>query len=85
VRRCAGCGERAPRNALRRYALADGRVVPDPAATLPGRGAWLHPARECLERALERGGFARAFKRAVTIPDDLVDSVGTWPRSASTS
>jgi predicted RNA-binding protein YlxR (DUF448 family) len=46
----------------------DGTVVVDPAARLPGRGAYTCRQRTCLERAVQRGGFARAFRRAVTAP-----------------
>jgi uncharacterized protein len=46
-----------------RYVAHDGRVVADAAASLPGRGAWLHPAAECLESALRRRAFGRALRR----------------------
>jgi hypothetical protein len=29
-----------------------------------GRGAWLHPADRCLEQAVRRRAFARAFRGA---------------------
>jgi predicted RNA-binding protein YlxR (DUF448 family) len=74
-----------PRAALHRFATVEGRVVPDPHGTLPGRGAWLHPARECWETAVARRGFNRAFKAPVSIPSETVDFIHTWPRSASTS
>ncbi len=51
-----------------RFALRDGQVVPDPDRTAPGRGAWLHADAECLELALRRRGFPRAFRKAVTVP-----------------
>jgi uncharacterized protein len=49
----------------------DGRVVVDAAARLPGRGAWLHPASTCLETAISRKAFGRAFRTAIT---DLISS-----------
>jgi len=45
-----------------------GTVEPDPAARLPGRGAYTCRTRACYERAARRGGFNRAFRRAVTAP-----------------
>jgi predicted RNA-binding protein YlxR (DUF448 family) len=44
---------------------ADGRpvVVPDPAATRPGRGAHLHPTSECYDLAVRRRAFSRALRR----------------------
>jgi predicted RNA-binding protein YlxR (DUF448 family) len=59
--------------------------VPDPGATLPGRGAWLHEARDCWEAAVARRAFHRAFRARMTIPQDTLDFIHTWPRSASTS
>lgn len=57
---------------LIRFALGpDGMVVPDVAAKLPGRGAWARADRAALEQAVKKGGFARAFKRAVKTPEDL--------------
>ncbi len=43
---------------------ADGRpaVVPDPAATAPGRGAHLHPTLACLDLAVRRKAFGRALR-----------------------
>ena len=85
IRRCAGCGERVPRALLHRFATVEGRLVPDPGARLEGRGAWVHRTRDCFDAAVARGGFQRALKGPVTIPEDTVDFINTWPRSASTS
>ena len=45
---------------------ADGHpaVVPDPAATAPGRGAHLHPTTECYDLAVRRRAFTRALRQA---------------------
>jgi uncharacterized protein len=37
-------------------------VVPDPAATAPGRGAHLHPTSECYDLAVRRKAFGRALR-----------------------
>jgi predicted RNA-binding protein YlxR (DUF448 family) len=50
------------------------RVVADPGGSLPGRGAYVCDAA-CLRTAIERRAFARAFRRAVSVGDDLVESV----------
>ncbi|HEY3508497.1 MAG TPA: YlxR family protein [Kribbella sp.] len=39
-----------------------GLVLPDPDRRAPGRGAHLHPAIECLDLAVRRKAFPRAFK-----------------------
>jgi len=53
----------------------DRTLVPDLAATLPGRGLWLSASRDVLETAANKGGLARAFARSargpVTVPPDL--------------
>ena len=43
-----------------------GRLQVDEKRRLPGRGAYLCPARECLEKAMRRGAFSRAFRTKVT-------------------
>ena len=78
VRTCVGCRRRDAQENLVRLALwtpetADGRlsggrepgVVPDPTRRMPGRGAWLHPERECCESAVKRRALNRAFRREV--------------------
>jgi predicted RNA-binding protein YlxR (DUF448 family) len=50
------------------------RVVLDPARTLPGRGAYVCDAA-CAGAAVERRAFNRAFRRAVSVDHDLVESV----------
>jgi predicted RNA-binding protein YlxR (DUF448 family) len=58
---------------LRRLALRDGRVVADPSATLPGRGAYVC-GPDCLDHAVRRRALQRAFRRSVSVPSDLVES-----------
>lgn len=60
-----------------RFALADGELREG--RGLPGRGAWLHPRRDCFEAAVGRRAFSRSLRTHVHIPIDLKD---TWPRSA---
>ncbi|MGD0454302.1 MAG: YlxR family protein [Solirubrobacteraceae bacterium] len=70
----AGDGDGACRNA-----------IVDRHGTMPGRGAYLcrggypdQPAavdRACLERAVRRGGIARALRSPVTLDPKLVESV----------
>jgi predicted RNA-binding protein YlxR (DUF448 family) len=63
----------APKPELARLALDDGRVVADPAATRPGRGAYVC-GPDCLARAVRRRGLNRAFRTSVSVPSDLVES-----------
>jgi uncharacterized protein len=61
-RTCVGCRTRAARAELLRLVVVDGSVTPDPAGRLPGRGAHLHPDPGCLDLALRRRVFPRAFR-----------------------
>ncbi len=72
VRRCIASGELRPKAELIRF-VADpgGTVVPDLAGRLPGRGLWLLPRREHLERACARNLFAKAAKAPLRVPEDL--------------
>lgn len=40
----------------------EGKVVPDVAARLPGRGAWVEARREAVDAAVSKGLLARALK-----------------------
>ena len=61
VRTCVGCGQKAGQPALVRLRAAEGAVVVDRARS-GGRGAWLHPAAACLDRAVKRRALPRALR-----------------------
>ncbi|MBK9516979.1 MAG: YlxR family protein [Anaeromyxobacter sp.] len=64
VRTCLGCGARGARQGLVRLKVSHGGTVVVDERKSGGRGGWLHPAEACLERALKRRAFARAFRRS---------------------
>jgi predicted RNA-binding protein YlxR (DUF448 family) len=69
VRTCVGCRKRELAvELLRVVAVSTGNgeyaVTVDPAGTLPGRGAWLHPIPQCANEAIRRRAFARALRIA---------------------
>lgn len=73
VRTCVGCKVSGPSVDLLRVVVrpSDGEIrssdwvaVPDVHRRLHGRGAWLHPDRQCLDNAERR----RAFGRALRVP-----------------
>ena len=65
-------GEVLPENRIIRFAFApDGSVVPDVAARLPGRGAWVAASRAAIATAVEKKLFARAAKANVSADSDL--------------
>ena len=53
----------------------DGAIVPDIEARLPGRGLWLTPRRDIVDRAVAKRLFARAARRPVATPPELADRV----------
>lgn len=61
VRTCIGCGAKAPQRELVRLKVMGDRVTVD-RENGGGRGAWLHAAPPCLERAAKRRAFARALR-----------------------
>ncbi len=59
-----------------RFVVSPDRVVvPDLAATLPGRGIWLSARADVIQRARTKGAFARAARGAVTVPPDLLSGL----------
>src|SRR6266702_3371239 len=62
IRTCVGCGTRAAKSDLLRVVAVDGEIVVDPGARRPGRGAYLHPSTDCLERARRRRAVPRALR-----------------------
>ncbi|MER6789923.1 YlxR family protein [Streptomyces sp. NPDC000658] len=61
-RTCVGCRKRAAKTELLRIVAIKDACVPDPRGTLPGRGAYLHPASVCLDQAMRRRAFTRALR-----------------------
>ncbi|WP_344781193.1 YlxR family protein [Microbacterium kribbense] len=62
VRTCVGCRQRSLRSTLLRVVAIDSHLVPDERATMPGRGAWVHDTRACMDAALRRRAFVRALR-----------------------
>ncbi len=65
VRTCVACRKRAPRTEMLRVVVREGRLLVDDRAVLPGRGAWVHPVFQCLDRAVTRGILLRALRVSV--------------------
>jgi hypothetical protein len=72
LRRCAVTRERLPKERMIRFVIGPERtVVPDLAATLPGRGIWLSARGDVVETATTRGAFAKAARGSVIVSPDL--------------
>lgn len=72
VRTCAAChGTEDPESLVRWVVDPEGNVAPDLASRSFGRGAWLHPRRECIKKVT--GALSRSFKQSVvTTPEQAL-------------
>ncbi|WP_082046451.1 MULTISPECIES: YlxR family protein [Arthrobacter] len=69
IRTCVGCRRRDRQSHVMRVVARpiDGQIaaVIDERRRLSGRGAWLHPDPACMETAVKRKAFNRAFRGPV--------------------
>ncbi|MGA0561898.1 RNA-binding protein [Ancylobacter sp. VNQ12] len=78
TRLCLASRTVKPVGELMRFVLApDGQVVPDIAARLPGRGAWITARRDALAEAIKRKAFGRAFRGKGRVDPALIEQVET--------
>ena len=72
-RTCVACREEGAREDLVRLVVApDGAVVVDLRARLPGRGAWVHPQKSCVEAVESRRGLLARALAAPVVPGGLL-------------
>ena len=73
-RRCIGCGLRGPQSGFLRLSLdlesTPPRVMAGAKRGQRGRGAYLCRRRACLDRALQKKAFQRAFRTTVMVDED---------------
>jgi predicted RNA-binding protein YlxR (DUF448 family) len=68
IRTCIGCRQRSVATDLLRVVVVAADqgesllITADPRRRAPGRGAWLHPDRKCVELAERRRAFGRALR-----------------------
>ena len=65
---CAGCRGREDKANLLRIVARDGLGVVDEGQTEPGRGVYLHPSRDCLDRATKRRSIGRSLRTEIDGP-----------------
>ena len=84
VRQCALGRNRSPEDDLLRFVLdPEKRVVPDIKRKLPGRGVWVTASRMAVDDAVRKKSFFRGFREAVTVPEDLGETVDGLLRRAA--
>lgn len=68
-RTCIGCRTVTSKNELIRWVLKEGAplraVSLDQQGSASGRGTWTHGTQKCVQQAVQRRAFARAFRSAV--------------------
>jgi predicted RNA-binding protein YlxR (DUF448 family) len=78
-RRCIGCGRRKLQVELVRLTLdterSPAQVVPAEGRQHNGRGAYLCQRQVCLDRAVQRKAFQRAFRKTVAVDVDGIAAV----------
>jgi uncharacterized protein len=77
VRTCILERARKEKPFLLRFVLSpQEEVVPDINAKLPGRGVWVTAKKASVEEAIRRRAFQRAFRRQVSVRQDLALQAG---------
>lgn len=73
-RQCIGCGQMKDKKELIRILKTqEGSIVIDATGKKNGRGAYICPDEECLQKAFKTKGLERSFKMAIdqSIYDEL--------------
>ncbi len=66
MRQCVGCREmKSKRELIRIIRTAEDEILVDATGKKNGRGAYICPNRECLEKAIKSKGLERSLKMAV--------------------
>jgi len=66
MRRCAGCMTSKPKKDLIRIAAYEGRVSIDRTGKAKGRGIYLCPDKECMEKARKKKSLSRGLKTDIS-------------------
>ena len=74
LRQCIGCGEmKSKKEMIRVIKTADEEILLDATGRKNGRGAYLCPSMECMNKAVKSKGLERSFKMA--IPKEVYDAL----------
>lgn len=81
-RTCVVTRMTADKAALVRFVVGpEAEIVPDVSGKLPGRGIYVSPEKEVLEKAVAKGHFSRSAKTKVTVAKDVVETVAELLRA----
>ena len=72
MRQCVGCREMKPkRKLIRVIRTSEDEILIDAAGKKNGRGAYICPNRECLEKAVKNKGLERSLK--ISVPQEIYE------------
>ncbi len=66
VRKCVACGKHKSEFELIKIVNNNEQILIDPEVDLPGRGAYICPNQDCLEKAKEENGIEQALKTSIS-------------------
>lgn len=74
MRKCIGCNEmKNKKELIRVIRTPEGEILLDATGRKNGRGAYVCPTRECLQKAIRSRGLERSFKMA--IPKEVYETL----------
>lgn len=68
-RTCVACRQTAGKRGLIRIVRTDQGVMVDPTGKKAGRGAYIHPHRQCIETVLQGNRLNQALRTTLTVAD----------------
>ena len=72
MRQCVGCREMKPkRKLIRVIRTSEDEILIDATGKKNGRGAYICPNRECLEKAVKNKGLERSLK--ISVPREIYE------------
>ena len=72
MRQCVGCREMKPkRKLIRVIRTSEDEILIDATGKKNGRGAYIRPNRECLEKAVKNKGLERSLK--ISVPQEIYE------------
>ncbi len=74
MRQCVGCGEmKSKKGLLRVIKTAEDEILLDTTGKKNGRGAYICPDENCLQKAIKTKGLERSLKTA--IPKEVIENL----------
>ena len=72
MRQCVGCREMKPkRKLIRVIRTSEDEILIEATGKKNGRGAYICPNRECLEKAVKNKGLERSLK--ISVPQEIYE------------